>query len=344
VFFSRLAVSVPVMRQLDGYDANSFVTDSMAAIPGPELGYGSCVALAALDFIAMRLIGHVVDEGKARTFGGFLYTHGIENQLEFQKADGWGIWVRDEDKLQQAEEMLATFLKNPHDPQYAAKAKGADELLAQKEKEKETWRKRMHDRRKLFRPLTAYGVGPLTILLIAASVVVFILSKFGENPHAVEGLSISIYEKRANLPEIRHGEIWRLFTPMFIHFTVLHILFNMLWLRDLGSMIEARQSTLQLAALVLVIAAGSNLAQYYVNGPSFGGMSGVVYGLFGYVWVRGRFDPGSGLFVHPTTVMMMLAWLVLCFLGVIPYVANTVHIVGLAIGAGWGFLSALRYR
>jgi GlpG protein len=131
---------------------------------------------------------------------------------------------------------------------------------------------------------------------------------------------------------------------MFIHFGVIHILFNMLWLRDLGSMIEARQSSLQLAALILVIAAGSNLAQFYTDGPSFGGMSGVVYGLFGYVWVRGRFDPGSGLFVHPTTVMMMLAWLVLCFLQVIPHVANTVHITGLIIGAGWGFLSALRHR
>ena len=57
------------------------------------------------------------------------------------------------------------------------------------------------------------------------------------------------------LPEIRHGQLWRLITPIFIHFGPLHIFFNMLWLRDLGSMIEGRQSSWRLALLVLVIAA-----------------------------------------------------------------------------------------
>jgi len=40
---------------------------------------------------------------------------------------------------------------------------------------------------------------------------------------------------------------------------------------------------LSLASLVLAIAALSNLAQYRLGGPGFGGMSGVVYGLLGYV-------------------------------------------------------------
>jgi len=120
----------------------------------------------------------------------------------------------------------------------------------------------------------------------------------------------------------------------------------MLWLRDLGSMIEARQGTLQLAMLVLVLAAASNFGQYYVSGPIFGGISGVVYGLLGYIWIRGRFDPGSGLFLHPTTVNMMLIWFVLCYtnlLGLVA-VANTAHAVGLVGGMLWGYLSSLAHR
>ena len=149
------------------------------------------------------------------------------------------------------------------------------------------------------------------------------------------------------LPEIRHGEIWRLFTPMFIHFGILHILFNMLWLRDLGSMIEAREGSLRLLVVVLLTSAGSNLAQYGISvpmlgggSPVFGGMSGVVYGLLGYIWMRGKFDPSTRLFLHKNTGTMMLVWLVLCFTGMLGPVANLAHLFGLLIGMALGYLSS----
>ena len=118
----------------------------------------------------------------------------------------------------------------------------------------------------------------------------------------------------------------------------------MLWLRDLGSMIEGRQSTRQLALLVVLMGVCSNVAQYFASGPMFGGMSGVVYGLLGYIWIRGKFDPGSGLFLHQTTVVMMLVWYVLCLMNLLGNIANTAHTVGLFMGMGWGYLASLRYR
>jgi GlpG protein len=147
------------------------------------------------------------------------------------------------------------------------------------------------------------------------------------------------------LPEIRHGELWRLITPMFIHFGIVHILCNMLWLQDLGSMIEARQSSLHLAIMVIVFSACSNLGQVLIDhSPNFGGMSGVVYGLLGYIWIRGKFDPGSGLFLHPTSVTMMIVWFFACLFHFIPHVANWAHAIGLGMGMAWGFLSSWRYR
>jgi membrane associated rhomboid family serine protease len=140
------------------------------------------------------------------------------------------------------------------------------------------------------------------------------------------------------------GEVWRVITPIFIHFGPLHILFNLLWLRDLGSMIEGRQSTWYLGLLVLVMAIGSNVAQFLVSGPVFGGMSGVVYGLLGYVWLRGKFDPASGLFLHQSTVVMMMIWFVAGYTGILGNIANTAHAAGLGIGAAWGYLASLRYR
>ena len=72
----------------------------------------------------------------------------------------------------------------------------------------------------------------------------------------------------------------------------------------------------------------------------FGGMSGVVYGLLGYIWIRGKYDASSNLFVHPQTVMMMIIWFFLCLIGLIGNVANTVHGIGLATGIIWGYVSA----
>ncbi len=227
-------------------------------------------------------------------------------------------------------------------------AKAAAGLRAEQAKADAAYHKRLRDRRYLFRPLTDYRFGVLTYGLIVVSVVVCILSNFGNNPQPISGLFISTYLTEPGqvpgLPEVRHGEVWRLLTPIFIHFGPMHILFNMLWLRDLGGMIEARQSPWHLGLLVLVFAVCSNLAQYYMSGPMFGGMSGVVYGLLGYIWIRGKRDPGSGLFLHPSTVWMMIIWFLLCFTRVFGPIANTAHAVGLGLGVAWGFLSSLRYR
>jgi GlpG protein len=299
------------------------------------------------------MIGHLATETSARTFGDFLYVQGIENRIENQQEEGWAIWVNDEDKLEGAASLLAAFRANPADPKFQAQARSATGLRAEEEKKQETYRQRLRDRRHLFRPLAAYGFGPLTFVLIVISVIVFFVSRFGTEPQRVMALAITNYsfDDTAGLPwdntlpEIRHGEVWRLITPIFIHFQVLHILFNMLWLRDLGSMIEGRQSSTYLLLLVLVIAAGSNLAQFYFgHNPFFGGMSGVVYGLLGYIWIRGKFDPASGLFLHPSTVTMMLIWLVLCFTNILGPIANYAHLGGLLMGGVWGYLSSLRYH
>jgi GlpG protein len=97
--------------------------------------------------------------------------------------------------------------------------------------------------------------------------------------------------------------------------------------------------------LVVVIGIGSNLGQTYIgNSPAFGGMSGVVYGLLGYIWVRGKCDPASGLYLHPSTVVMMLVWFFACLTGMIGHIANAAHGVGLVMGMAWGYLSSLRHR
>ena len=180
----------------------------------------------------------------------------------------------------------------------------------------------------------------LTAILITLSVAVAVLSKFGSDYQFIHFLFISEY--RQGLSEISEGQLWRLFTPIIIHFGILHIAFNMIWLYQLGSAIEQRQSIKRMAILVIVTSLLSNLAQYFWSGPSFGGMSGVVYGLLAYIWVQGKYNPRAGLGLEQNIAIMMLIWFVICWMGLVGNIANMAHTIGLVSGAILGLLYSPR--
>ncbi len=294
----------------------------------------------------MRRIGSIKEHFQAKTFSDYLYTMGIPNDIR-EGEDGWDIWVHDEDQLQMAKANLADYMENPNDPVYASVGKKAKKI---KRKEKQENQKAATNRVDIVgnwqRNAQPIGLGMVTTGFIFICVVVALLSELGKDHHFLNYLFISSYKIKGQyiewpgLLQIKHGEIWRLLTPIFIHFGFLHILFNMLWLKDLGSMVEQRQSPWHLLFLTIIIGVGANLAQYAVAGPSFGGMSGVVYGLLGYIWMRGKHDPACGLFLHEQTIMFMIVWFFVCLFGLIGGVANTAHGVGLVMGMAWGYISS----
>ena len=299
----------------------------------------------------MRTIGKLDSEEQARTLGDFLLVEGIENEIDQDGDRSWTIWVHSEDQIDSARQILDRFARNPDAAEFSSAASTARALKRREKRKTARSRTRFVDVRTTWSSATVLRPGHLTLGFIGASLVVAVLSRLGGNEDVVQHLAITSHEVAGGyirwikgLREIMSGEVWRLFTPIFLHFTILHLLFNMLWLKDLGSMIESRQGSWRLTALIVVIAALSNVGQYYMEGPRFGGMSGVVYGLLGYIWIRGKFDPASGYFLPRWIIVMMMGWFVLCFVGVIPNIANTAHGVGLLVGAIWGFISSGRLR
>jgi GlpG protein len=279
----------------------------------------------------MRLIGHLKNEASAKAFSGYLASMNVLNLVEAD-AEGWAVWIHSEDQIESGQQALAAYLQNPADKKYQLASQAAEVMERQRRREEAKAAKRIHDRDRIW---ARSGLAPLTLSLIGVTVAVSLAIGLNPTPYDVRWLSISNGGMEF-LAEVRAGQVWRLITPIFIHYGPLHLLFNMLWLSDLGAMVEKRQGMLKLAVLVLILAIGSNLGQYWVDGPFFGGMSGVVYGLFGYIWLRGQCDPASGLTLSPTTVWMMLAWYFLCLFGFIGHVANTAHTVGLVLGVLWG--------
>ena len=167
------------------------------------------------------------------------------------------------------------------------------------------------------------------------------LALFTYTPFMVSGDQISFYESS--------GEYWRFITPAFIHFGWLHIVFNSLWLWDLGSKVERVMGGLNMLLLFLVIALVSNVAQFVFGGPGlFGGMSGVVYGLLGFSWVGPILQPRWPIQPAPGIMFFMVGWLLACIFGIVEVlgfgaIANAAHVGGLlsgaALGAAFGLLS-----
>jgi GlpG protein len=294
----------------------------------------------------MRLIGNLPSAAQAQLFRDYLYARGIGNELEQDADASWMVWVLAEEQLETARELLDRFRRDPAAPEFARQAAGAAQLRVDEAEDHEAFQKRFFTGRQIFAGTRTFGAGVLSYALIGGCIVVAFFSNFGRDTNWLRFLFISYpgIGVIGFLPEIRAGEVWRLFTPMLIHFSVAHLLFNMLWLFELGSMIEGRQGRIRFALLTLLLSAGSNLAQYVVAGPGFGGMSGVVYGLFGYIWLRGKLDPASGLFIDRQTVVLMLVWFLACFTGWVGPIANAAHGAGLGLGAASGCLAGLLAR
>lgn len=134
------------------------------------------------------------------------------------------------------------------------------------------------------------------------------------------------------LYEVSRGQVWRLLTPIFLHLSILHILFNMLWFKDLGYLIEHNFGKKTLINLILVSGITSNLLQYFVSGPAFGGMSGVLYAMLGFVWVYKKLYSQFDYALPGRDITMMIGWLFLCMTGLLGPIANTAHAGGLFVG------------
>lgn len=201
--------------------------------------------------------------------------------------------------------------------------------------------------------VTALRQAWLTVLLIIGSVLVSLLVGFGDNIDWMRRFALVDFQVRgdsvyyAGLEDtLAAGQFWRLFTPALMHFSLPHILFNLLWVWVAGRGIEYLHGRWVLLGLVMFSALVSNLAQFWVSGPMFGGMSGVVFALLGYAWLWDKRVGRPAIGLPPALMGLMVLWLVLGFTGVLEYIgvgaiANTAHLAGLVAGLLWAWWRSL---
>lgn len=284
-------------------------------------------------------------EGQVRVLADYLLTLDIPTKVIANRDGRFGIWVQHEDRVEQARQVYDEFVQDPDDPRFQAAAKSAREIRKrndEREKQHVKQSRRLIDRWE--GPL--YRRAPVTFALIATSLGVFFAEQL--NHRVYEWLAFSLMMIGADGTRedlgfglIRDGQVWRLLTPIFMHFGVLHILFNMLGLAALGQQIEMVKGRFRYLVFVLLTGVGSNLGQFKAAGGGFGGMSGVLFAMAGYLWMKGQVAPEEGLGLSNRNAQIFFAWFLLGVFasqmspngdGMIFHMANTAHGAGLVLG------------
>ena len=135
---------------------------------------------------------------------------------------------------------------------------------------------------------------------------------------------------------LEYGRWWTLLTAIYLHGSLLHVVFNLLWINQLGPAVEAVYGR---ARLVLVFTVSGVLGFVLSNGVGGGytiGASGAIFGLLGAMVAYGRSRGGIfGMAVFRQYWQWSLILFVMGFL--MPGVNNLAHAGGF-IG---GFLAGL---
>jgi GlpG protein len=143
--------------------------------------------------------------------------------------------------------------------------------------------------------------------------------------------------------EIWNGAYWGLLTNVFVHSGIVHFALNMYWLWLLGGRMESVIGSARFLGFFVTAALYSSLCELAVFGQSGVGLSGIVYAIFGYMWLLRKQVPVYRKSLTRTTVWILALWLIACvpitYVGGVP-IANVAHfsglIFGVAIAAGRG--------
>jgi len=179
--------------------------------------------------------------------------------------------------------------------------------------------------------------------------------------YVVIGLCVLVYLwELANYPAVEAAlvnpiltggvsALWTLFTMTLVHSRtqITHIVFNLMAFSVLGRLLETLYGSFRYAVLLIVLAWVASAAQIDVEHNVGIGISGVIYGVFGFMIGASPNNPFLWWFVKKNAPML-IGWAVLCVVLTQMHVlaiGNGAHFGGLIYGIIYGLIYGLpRYR
>src|SRR5690625_2855927 len=182
---------------------------------------------------------------------------------------------------------------------------------------------------------------PVVSVIVITNIILWIFTQFLPNSIGEIILRFGIGQ---NFAISEFGEFWRLFTPIFLHANVGHVLFNSFALILFGPALERMVGKGRFILLYLVTGIVGNIGTYVINPYDRTlhlGASGAIYGLFGmylYMTIRRQdlIDPQSAQIVRT----IFIIGLVMTFIR--PNINIAAHLFGFIGGAALAPL-LLRY-
>lgn len=308
-------------------------------------------------------------EGQANTesFVAYLLTRNISTHVEPTDTTKtrWEVWIRDEDRLDEAQQELAQFLADPANTRYQQAVRDARTILKEQQEQAAARQRNIQTPREIYRnSMFAGSLPPITLALIILCSVLSVASNFS-SPRSRLGNSIvkqlmfvdmARYERTKDpAVSLKDYQWWRVLTPMFLHGHPFHLIMNMLALASLGRIAERLEGSLRYLLLIIAFAIGSHLPQGLLpqnilgiqglsGTPVFVGISGVVLGLFGYIATKTYLRRDLGFSLSPSSYFMVGLILFLGFAGDIAgsgggmKMANFAHLGGLVTGIAIGWV------
>jgi GlpG protein len=167
---------------------------------------------------------------------------------------------------------------------------------------------------------------PVTLIVALAAVVATLL--YGTDPTG------EIRYLIAERVPVWQGQVWRLFTTVFPHVNLLHLVFNVYWLWRFGRVVETWMGSWRFAGFFVLVAVGPLAADFLFSQGGIG-LSGVGYALFGLLYALRRDKGFAAEQMQASVVQLFVGWFFLCILltytHVMP-VANIAHGAGALLG------------
>ena len=250
----------------------------------------------------------------AQAFIDYMATYQVQLTAQVNQERQVELWLADDKHLEQVNHELSIFLLDPLNPRYQAASWQTGELNSQ-----------FNYRNYLTLEYLKNQSGPLTIGILVLCILIYIWMQISGDYNVMTYLAWP--------SESQQMELWRWFTPAFLHFSISHIAFNLVLWWYLAGQVERQLGFGKLLTITLVAALFSNWGQSIFSGPNFGGISGVVYALVAYVWFTGERQPEKGIYAPRGLMGISILWLFLGYFSILgDQIANAAHTSGLIIG------------